>query len=99
MSSFVRAVPKPFPSKSLPLPPKPSSASIRGAQSMSLMGLVGWDGWAWTGYLNCPSIFCILRVYSIDNVLHLLAYSLKKIPTFLWVSKFDVKLGSLDFFF
>ena len=64
VTSLARTVPKPFPTKSLPLPPGPSSASTRRARSASLMG---WVGWGWTGYQKC-SIFFILCGY-IDKVL------------------------------
>ena len=50
----------------------------------------GWDGW--TGYHKFPSIFFILCGY-IYRVC-ILIYSQKLLSTFIWVSIFDVKLGS-----
>ena len=60
---------------------------------------MGWmdgrkDGWMdETGYQKCPSMFFVLC----GNVEHVYIYTCirkKKLsPTFLWVSKFDVKLG------
>ena len=52
----------------------------------------GTDGTGWTGYQKCPLIFFIFCGY-IDKV-YIYLYTKKKLsPTFLWVSKFDVKLG------
>ena len=50
-------------------------------------------GWMeWTEYQKCPLIFFILCTH-IDKV-YIYLYTKKKLsPTFLWVSKFDVKLG------
>ena len=67
------------------------------ARSASLMGRVGRTGWTGgtdgrTGYQKCPSIFFILCKY-IDYV-YIYLYTKKKLsPPFLWVAKFDVKLG------
>ena len=54
-----------------------------------------FDGTGWTGrtgYQNCPLNFFILCVY-IDKVYTYLYTKYKLSPTFLCVSKFDVKLG------
>ena len=49
-------------------------------------------GWGWTGYQKCPSIFFILCGYTDHVYMYLYIYTQKLSPTFLWVSKFDVKL-------
>ena len=55
--------------------------------TFDLMGRDGWDG-----EQKCPLIFFIFCGY-IDKV-YIYLYTKKKLsPTFLWVSKFDVKLG------
>ena len=47
------------------------------------------DGW--TEYQKCPSMFFILSGY-IDKVYTYITCNKKLSPTFLWVSKFDIKL-------
>ena len=64
-ASLARAVPKPFPTKSLPLPLGSYSAFTRRARSPNLG--VGWSGMGWRGYQNSLSIFFILCGY-IDHV-------------------------------
>ena len=56
-------------------------------------GGTGGTGWTdGTGYQKCLLIFFIFCGY-IDKV-YIYLYTKKKLsPTFLWVSKFDVKLG------
>ena len=60
----------------------------------------GWvSGWVdWTEYQMGPWIFFILCVY-IHTVYTYLFFNQKLSPTFIWVSKFDVKLRSWDFMF
>ena len=55
---------------------------------------MGWDGMDGMGYQKCPSIFFILCIISIYNM-YICTYidNRKLSPTFLWVSKFVVKLG------
>ena len=67
----------------------PAPQALRRARSASLMG---WGGMGSDGNQKCPSIFFILCGY-IDDVYIYLYTELKLSPTFLWVSKFDVKLG------
>ena len=58
--------------------------------------LCGWtDGWTdgrMDGDQKCPSIFVIL-MYVKDHI-YMYLCTQKLSPRFLWVSKFDVKLGS-----
>ena len=60
-------------------------------ENVLFTGGMGWDGVGWTEYQKRPSIFFILCGY-IDHV-YVYLYNQKLSPTFLWVSKFDVKLG------
>ena len=53
--------------------------------------LFDWTGWT-DGHQKCPLNFFILCGY-IDKIYIYLYTKLKLSPTFLWVSKFDVKLG------
>ena len=56
-------------------------------------GWTGWTGWTGgTGYQKCPLNFFILCGY-IDFVYFYFYTKWKLSPTFLWVSKFHVKLG------
>ena len=51
-------------------------------------------------WMNVKSVLQFsLHFFVYRKGIYLLVYSLKKIPTFLWVSKFDVKLECLDFNF
>ena len=78
-----------------PLPhslPSGSSGNLtarRGAPSCT-DGTDGLDGW--DGDQKCPLIFFIFCGY-IDTIYFYLYTKRKLSPTFLWVSKFDVKLG------
>ena len=70
-----------------------SKREARVSQVDGVDGMI-WD-WVSNVYFN---FLYTLWVYKSCNV-YLYIYSQKLSPTFLWISKFDVKLGCLDFIF
>ena len=79
-----------FPTKSLPLPPGSSPAFSRRARNASVVD----SELSTESVLQFSFYFVAIYVRSIAACI----CNKKLLPTFIWVSKFDVKLGSWDFF-